>query len=60
MLSYLESHALDDEGLLRVPGSTGRINALQQELEANYQPDSCSFEGVKPSDVCSLLKQFIR
>ena len=62
MLSYLETNCLDHEGLLRVPGVTTRLSALQQDLEANYNynPDSCPFEAVKSNDVCSLLKQFIR
>lgn len=61
MLSYLETNSLDDEGLLRVPGSSARINTLQQELETNLNnPDICPFDGVKSTDVCSLLKQFIR
>ena len=62
MLNYLETNSLDEEGLLRVPGSSVRINALQQELETNYNnsSDSCPFEGFKSTDVCSLLKLFIR
>ena len=61
MLSYLETNSLDEEGLLRVPGSSVRINSLQQELEANfYNSEGCPFEGVKSTDVCSLLKLFIR
>lgn len=62
MLSYLEANGLDHEGLLRVPGATTRLSALQQDLEANYNynPDNSWFEGVKCNDVCSLLKQFIR
>ena len=61
MLNYLETNSLDEEGLLRVPGSSVRINTLQQELETNlYNSDSCPFGGVKSTDVCSLLKQFIR
>ena len=62
MLCYLEANSLDEEGLLRVPGSATRVSTIQQELEANYcyNPDISAFEGVKSSDVCSLLKQFIR
>ena len=62
MVSYLEANCLDNEGLLRVPGATTRLSALQQDLEANYyyNTDRSPFDGVKSNDVCSLLKQFIR
>lgn len=60
MLNYLETRSLDDEGLLRVPGSSVRLSALQQELDTNFNPDTSPFEGVKSTDVCSLLKLFIR
>ena len=61
MLNYLESNSLDEEGLLRVPGSSMRINSLQQELETSLNnPDTCPFDRFKSTDVCSLLKQFIR
>ena len=60
MLSQLEKSSLEEEGLLRVPGAAGRIAALQQELEINFNPEGGNFEGVKSSDICSLLKLFIR
>lgn len=60
MISYLEKQALETEGLLRIPGSATRINSLLQELEASFHLGQFSFSGHKPSDVCSLLKQFIR
>ena len=60
MISYLEDEGLHEEGILRVPGSAARINALQQELEASFNEGTFSFEGKRVTDVCSLLKQFIR
>ena len=51
---------MQEEGILRVPGSAARVNALQQELEANFCEGTFSFQGRKVTDVCSLLKHFIR
>ena len=60
MLHYLEGCGMQEEGILRVPGSAARVNALQQELEANFSEGTFSFQGRKVTDVCSLLKHFIR
>lgn len=60
MIQYLEECGMQEEGILRVPGSAARVNALQQELEANFNNGMFSFQGRKVTDVCSLLKHFIR
>jgi len=60
MISYLEDEGLNEEGILRVPGSAARISALQQELETLFNEGTFSFVGKRITDVCSLLKQFIR
>ncbi len=60
MISYLEAHALEQEGLLRIPGSTSRMNYMLQEMEATFHTGQFSFAGSNINDVCSLLKQFIR
>ena len=60
MLCQLERNSLDDEGLLRIPGSSSRVASLLQELETNFNPEGGNFEGVKSTDICSVLKQFIR
>ena len=60
MISYLEKHSLDTEGILRVPGSASRVNSLLQDLEASFHMGQFSFSGIKETDICSLLKQFIR
>ena len=60
MISYIEAHALDHEGILRIPGSTSRMNAMLQEMESSFHTGHFSFAGSNCNDVCSLLKQFIR
>jgi len=60
MLEHLETHCLDKEGLLRIPGSTARVNSLLLDLEENFHYGQFSFSCIKESDICSLLKQLIR
>lgn len=60
LISHLETNALSHEGLLRIPGSTARVNTLIQSLEDTFHTGKFSFTGTNINDVCSLLKQFIR
>ena len=60
IISHLETNALSHEGLLRIPGSTARVNTLIQSLEDTFHTGKFSFTGTNINDVCSLLKQFIR
>ena len=60
MISYLETYCLHEEGLLRVPGHAGRLQASKQEIDSKFNQGDFSFEGMKATDVCSLLKMFIR
>lgn len=60
MITHLETHALEMEGLLRVPGSAARVNCLIQKMEETYHLGQFSFVEVNCNDICSLLKQFIR
>lgn len=53
-------HCLDDEGILRVPGSSSRLQAQKQVIDSKFNQGEFSFEGLKSSDVCSMLKMFIR
>ena len=60
MITHLETHCLDDEGILRVPGSSARLQSQKQEIDSKFNQGEFSFEGLKSSDVCSMLKMFIR
>ncbi len=60
MVSYLEESCLEHEGLLRIPGSTSRMNHMLQEMEATFHTGQFSFAGSNCNDVGSMLKQFIR
>lgn len=51
---------MDDEGILRVPGSSLRLQTLRQEIESKFSQGEFSFDGLKSTDACSLLKMFIR
>ena len=60
LLSHMEAHCLKDEGILRIPGHSVRVNGLQQDLEASFNTGGYSFSGIKTSDLSSVLKQFVR
>ncbi|XP_077990065.1 rho GTPase-activating protein 18-like isoform X1 [Glandiceps talaboti] len=62
MLEYLEEGCLNDEGILRVPGSTARMKTLKKDLESQYL-NGClefDFKNYRGHDVAGLLKQFLR
>lgn len=60
MLSFLEDNGLTEEGILRIPGSSSRINSIIQEIESTFNTGLFSFGGKKCVDVSSCLKQFLR
>ena len=60
MVTYLETHALNEEGILRIPGSSAQISTQQQKMEASFIQGTFSFEEAGPIVVSSLLKTFIR
>ena len=60
MVRFLEDNGLTEEGILRVPGSSSRINSVIQEIESNFNTGLFLFEGKKCVDVSSCLKQFLR
>ncbi len=59
-MSYIESCCLDEEGLLRVPGNTSRLQVFKHEIDCKFNQGEFSFKDMKASDACSLLKMFIR
>lgn len=59
-MSHLEANCLDDEGILRVPGSSSRLQSQKQEIDSKFNQGEFSFDGLKSSDLCSLLKMLIR
>ncbi|XP_038051615.1 rho GTPase-activating protein 18-like isoform X2 [Patiria miniata] len=60
IISYLEENGLDEEGVLRVPGSTGRIKQLREEIESLFYEGKFKFEDLRINDIVGLLKQFLR
>lgn len=60
IIHFLESHCLSTEGILRVPGSTGRIKQLRAELEDRFYSGAISWAQIMPNDAAGLLKQFLR
>ncbi|XP_033726836.1 rho GTPase-activating protein 18-like [Pecten maximus] len=60
IIKFLESHCLSTEGILRVPGSTGRIKQLRVELEERFYSGAISWAEIMPNDAAGLLKQFLR
>ncbi|KXJ20532.1 Rho GTPase-activating protein 18 [Exaiptasia diaphana] len=60
IINYLEETGLKDEGILRVPGSFPRVKAIKEEIEETFNEGSFSWNGNRPHDVVSLLKQFLR
>ncbi|XP_028405819.1 LOW QUALITY PROTEIN: rho GTPase-activating protein 18-like [Dendronephthya gigantea] len=60
MIAFLENNGINEEGILRVPGSAARIRAMREEIEEKYQECLFSWTGRKTHDVAALLKQFLR
>ncbi|XP_071804028.1 rho GTPase-activating protein 18-like isoform X1 [Asterias amurensis] len=60
IIGYLEDNGLDEEGVLRVPGSTARIKQLREEIESAFYDGKFKFEDLRINDVVGLLKQFLR
>ncbi|OWF47308.1 rho GTPase-activating protein 18-like [Mizuhopecten yessoensis] len=60
IIQFIEGHCLETEGILRVPGSTGRIKQLRGELEDRFYSGAISWAEVLPHDAAALLKQFLR
>ncbi len=60
IIGYLEDNGLDEEGVLRVPGSTARIKQLREEIESTFYEGKFKFEDLRINDVVGLLKQFLR
>eukprot|EP00055_Hartaetosiga_balthica_P003232 m.7056 g.7056 ORF g.7056 m.7056 type:complete len:568 (-) comp2695_c0_seq1:54-1757(-) len=60
IISYLETHGLDEEGIFRKAGSTARIKQLRAECEDCL--GDAGFEGMdmRPHDVAAVFKQFLR
>nr|XP_039258805.1 mucin-5AC-like [Styela clava] len=67
-ITFLENNGLQDEGILRVPGSAVRIKNLKQELESKFSQTSptvlldskAGWNEARTNDVAALLKQFLR
>ncbi|XP_041468624.1 rho GTPase-activating protein 18-like isoform X2 [Lytechinus variegatus] len=60
LIGYLEIHGLNEEGVLRVPGSSARIKQLREEIERDFYDGKFSFEDLRINDAVGLLKQFLR
>ncbi|XP_076802290.1 uncharacterized protein LOC143446516 isoform X1 [Clavelina lepadiformis] len=71
IISFLETNALRDEGILRKSGSAARTKMLRQEIEVQFginnlhqdaanQSGSASWPDAYPNDVAAILKEFLR
>ncbi len=59
-MTYIEKNLLEEEGLLRVPGNSARLQSVKHEIDSKFNQGEFSFKDMKASDACSLLKMFIR
>lgn len=60
LVRYLEEKGLREEGILRVPGNTGRVKIIREEMEEKFYDGTFSWEDRRPHDCATLLKQFLR
>uniref|UniRef100_K1QX72 Rho GTPase-activating protein 18 n=1 Tax=Magallana gigas TaxID=29159 RepID=K1QX72_MAGGI len=60
MAKFMEHHCLEQEGILRIPGSASRIKQLRKDLEDKFYSGTFSWVNVLPHDAAALLKQFLR
>ncbi|XP_074606636.1 rho GTPase-activating protein 18-like isoform X2 [Acropora palmata] len=60
LVRYLEEKGLREEGILRVPGNTGRVKIIREEMEEKFYDGTFSLEDRRPHDCATLLKQFLR
>lgn len=60
MARFMEHHCLEQEGILRIPGSASRIKQLRKDLEDKFYSGTFSWVNVLPHDAAALLKQFLR
>ncbi|XP_067046506.1 rho GTPase-activating protein 18-like isoform X2 [Acropora muricata] len=60
LVEYLEEKGLREEGILRVPGNTGRVKIIREEMEEKFYDGTFSWEDRRPHDCATLLKQFLR
>lgn len=60
LVRYLEEKGLREEGILRVPGNTGRVKIIREEMEEKFNDGTFSWEDRRPHDCATLLKQFLR
>lgn len=60
MTRFMEHHCLEQEGILRIPGSASRIKQLRKDLEDKFYSGTFSWVNVLPHDAAALLKQFLR
>ncbi|XP_061181890.1 rho GTPase-activating protein 18-like isoform X1 [Saccostrea echinata] len=60
MIKFMEQHCLEQEGILRIPGSAARVKQLRQDLEDKFYSGTFSWVDVLPHDAAALMKQFLR
>lgn len=60
LVRYLEEKGLREEGILRVPGNTGRVKIIREEMEEKFCEGTFSWKDRRPHDCATLLKQFLR
>ncbi|KAK2179936.1 hypothetical protein NP493_466g05057 [Ridgeia piscesae] len=60
LIQFLTKFALEEEGILRVPGSVTRIKSIREEIEDRFNCGKFSWDDMRPNDIAGLFKQFLR
>lgn len=60
LIEFLMDYGVHVEGILRIPGSFGRIKNLRTDLEEQFYQGRFDWESMSPNDGSALMKQFLR
>lgn len=60
LIRHLETKGIKEEGILRVPGNSGRVKVLREEVEEKFNDGVFTWDDRRPHDCAALLKQFLR
>jgi len=60
LIQFLEREGVQEEGILRVPGSVNRIKQLCHDINEQFNSDKFKWEDIRPNDAAGVLKQFLR
>lgn len=60
LIEFLMDYGVHVEGILRVPGSAGRIKNLRTDLEEQFYQGRFDWKSMSSNDAAALMKQFLR